>query len=105
MLCCCMALCVASARAESRAHTILVNVSAECALQIVGASSENPTTDGAATTQTIAFRYKVRTGAARGQGRIVLQFSGSEDYPANSRVDYQTDLVGPGTALSGSSSA
>jgi len=83
----------AFAASSAASGTLAITVLPQCSLSIV---SQNA--------QTVTFLYKVRTSVATGQGQIVVRFTTAS--PAGSlegsTVDYQVQLDGPGTALSGS---
>ena len=104
-LCCSALACMLSAQAQSSGSTTLVvNVPPECVVGVISQSPGNQGSPGGSTTQTLTFIYKLRTAASGVQGQISLRLvsAGAEKYPEDSRVDYQTQINGPGTSSSGS---
>ena len=86
---------------SSRGTTLALTVAPECSIGMVSLSP------GAPNSQTVTFNYKLRTAGAGGKGEITLRFATASptNYPNHSRVDFQTNLDGPGTPSSGSTGA
>jgi hypothetical protein len=70
---------------------LAVEVRPECGVSVM---TQVP---GAGGTETIAFQYKLRTGATGGQGQIVLRLAGAGE----GMVEYRATLAGPGLAMAG----
>jgi hypothetical protein len=95
-------LCTWSVQAQSsRGATLALSIAPECSIGIVSLSPAAPNS------QTLTFRYKLRTSAAAGQGQIKLRFTAASpaDSLEDSNVHYLTTLAGPGTVASGSTPA
>jgi len=95
-------LCTWSVQGQSsRGTTLALSIAPECSIGIVSLSPAAPNS------QTLTFRYKLRTSAAAGQGQIKLRFTAASpaDSLEDSNVHYLTTLAGPGTVASGSTPA
>ncbi|MBI4907481.1 MAG: hypothetical protein HY820_27900 [Acidobacteria bacterium] len=83
---------------SSRPSTVLaLTVAPECSIESQPASAFD-------SAQVLTFRYKIRTAATDGQGRIVLRLASSGDYPGEAKVEFQTQAGSPATPLANSRS-
>src|SRR6266566_9702668 len=101
-LCCSALLGALPVHAQSlRGTTLALTVAPECSIEIVSLPPAG------SNSQTVTFNYKLRTSGAGGQGQITLRFTAASptNYSDGGNVDYQTVLAGPGTPLSGTTSA
>lgn len=95
-------LCTLPVQAQSsRGTTLALSIAPECSIGIVSLAPATPNS------QTLTFRYKLRTSAAGGEGQIKLRFTAASaaDSLEGSNVHYLTTLAGPGTVTSGSTPA
>jgi len=88
---------------QPKTTTLAVTVAPACAVTILSVVPGPNAPPGQQQTQTVTFNYKVRTATSNGNGNIVMSLttSGSRNFPNGSKVDYQTNITGPGTAKSG----
>jgi len=91
---------VASAAVDQATTTLRVNVAPGCKVTVLSQTPGTGGPPGQARTQTITFNYKVRTSAS-GQGQITLWLASANTFSNGSKIDYTTQITGPGTALSG----
>jgi hypothetical protein len=90
-------LCPLPVHAQStRGASLTLRVAPECSIGIVSVLPGSP--NG----QIVTFNYKLRTAGAGGNGQITLRFTTASpaNYSAESTVEYQTTLTGPGTPSS-----
>jgi hypothetical protein len=100
-LCWGVLVCVPSLHGQSAGSVgLTLTVGPECAVAI---TSQAQGSAGGNVTQTVTFSYLLRTSASAGEGQILLRFL--DTGLGNSPVAYQTQIAGPGVAVSGTAAA